>query len=635
MEKKQKKQQQSKIIGYVCGNNRRKCLGLDSNEPFIKQFEPIPFTFHKVEGGSGFSLFELDDTENSLLYFANCQTKKFNLGEIASIKTGTSHAIIKTKDQRIYGIGRARIGQLGIENVKGFTLSEPCANTFFQKNQLVVQKIACGSDHSYFLCTNRELYFCGRIGYNMLVGKSSIETDSFIPKLCSTNVKKFWVNRFSYHFFFSTYKNLLFARGTNDYSQLSLPNNRERVVNRNAQVPNVNPNHIVDMSLGHSFSIMILKTHFEKPTRVFACGGRRSGLGNTQNIDTFTEISILSNKNIIEIDSGETNTLARSSTNRFWVWGLSNGFLIDSGNSGQSSLIPTEIKFEKFLPHLNLKLHCGDNNYFIYKKCFKSDLIQDLMFIYNHQIHTDLQIIEDINVHKVFIEKRLKCKQKKITTILNCYNKSTLEIFFKSIYSGKIYKYHSLLIQAILSKFNLKNDDILLDSLHNDLLSLYKDNLSKKIKIKAIYKKKYEEEKKNTNKKAIKRMRRKKRKGKRKERRRRELMTKEEEESNKIAVHKFILIARSALFRNFFEMFPEINDITDYSGKSKECLQILIKYFYTNQIKLDLDSETNYINNNNFNTQKIVEELKDVIEYYQLNKKSQLLKYLTLKKINK
>ncbi|KAJ3433721.1 regulator of chromosome condensation [Anaeramoeba flamelloides] len=97
---------------------------------------------------------------------------------------------------------------------------------------------------------------------------------------------------------------------------------------------------------------------------------------------------------------------------------------------------------------------------------------------------------------------------------------------------------------------------------------------------------------------------------------------KEKKRKNKyleIKVHKFILFTRSGLFRALFE-FTENNiptQIKDYSEKSFKSLQILIKFLYTGKIQLD--------NEGYENLHLILEELKDAIEYFQLNEKSSLI----------
>ncbi|KAJ6234363.1 btb poz domain containing 7 [Anaeramoeba flamelloides] len=88
----------------------------------------------------------------------------------------------------------------------------------------------------------------------------------------------------------------------------------------------------------------------------------------------------------------------------------------------------------------------------------------------------------------------------------------------------------------------------------------------------------------------------------------------EDKEGNykEIPVHKFILLARSGLFRELFVYVNEkdnINKVQDYTHKTIESLETLIKYFYTDSIKLKADQDPRLI----------VDELYDAVEYYQLN----------------
>ncbi|KAJ3437467.1 lissencephaly-1 [Anaeramoeba flamelloides] len=98
----------------------------------------------------------------------------------------------------------------------------------------------------------------------------------------------------------------------------------------------------------------------------------------------------------------------------------------------------------------------------------------------------------------------------------------------------------------------------------------------------------------------------------------------DEDEFEEIPVHKFILIAKCGLFRDFFENIQEeTNKVQDYSGKSIESIEHFIKYLYFDSLELTADDDP----------QLIVEELEDAVEYYQLNKHSNLP--FCLKKLKK
>ncbi|KAJ5078143.1 phytochrome-interacting ankyrin-repeat protein [Anaeramoeba ignava] len=83
-------------------------------------------------------------------------------------------------------------------------------------------------------------------------------------------------------------------------------------------------------------------------------------------------------------------------------------------------------------------------------------------------------------------------------------------------------------------------------------------------------------------------------------------------EEKEIKVHKLVLIIRSGLFKGMFLLNIEdkSNQVHDYSKKSFETIQQLIYFFYND--KFD-KSKMN---------KKIIEELEDAKDYYQLNQNS-------------
>ncbi|KAJ3447904.1 btk-binding protein-related [Anaeramoeba flamelloides] len=91
----------------------------------------------------------------------------------------------------------------------------------------------------------------------------------------------------------------------------------------------------------------------------------------------------------------------------------------------------------------------------------------------------------------------------------------------------------------------------------------------------------------------------------------------EDEDFEEIPVHKFILIARSGLFREMFKTLnrnEEDNSVVDFSIKTLESLEIFFKYLYTNTIELTADDDP----------QLTVEELEDAYKYYHLTEKFSL-----------
>ncbi|KAJ6252706.1 ankyrin repeat-containing protein [Anaeramoeba flamelloides] len=98
-------------------------------------------------------------------------------------------------------------------------------------------------------------------------------------------------------------------------------------------------------------------------------------------------------------------------------------------------------------------------------------------------------------------------------------------------------------------------------------------------------------------------------------------------ENKPIKVHKFVLCARSGLFRNMFSSIEEeILNISDYSQKSFETIQILINYFYSNSIDCSKIEKKKLPN--------ILLELADLFDYYQLEQNSTYLRQLKKLGIN-
>ncbi|KAJ5069843.1 ankyrin repeat-containing protein [Anaeramoeba ignava] len=74
-----------------------------------------------------------------------------------------------------------------------------------------------------------------------------------------------------------------------------------------------------------------------------------------------------------------------------------------------------------------------------------------------------------------------------------------------------------------------------------------------------------------------------------------------------VRVHKFILLARSELFRGMFvSVIDDSNSVPDYSGRSYETIKELIRYLYFNEIQFDCPDF-------------VLEELKEAQDFYQLN----------------
>ncbi|KAJ6239182.1 claret [Anaeramoeba flamelloides] len=595
--------------GYSHGENTNNALGHLTNDSPVPL--PIPFFFHKVACGYQTSAFLVSDKHNEGCYntiLYNHSTKKeFKMAkEVKSISAGCYHILFQTVDNEVYGFGRSTRGQLGKANE---TIDTPTKLEFFKGKPFHVKKALCGGDSSYFLCSNNDLYFVGMTKFGTFSESFQTNKDSIIPVLISTDVDDFYVGVYGFHMFFrKTNDSKLYARGNGKHGQLGL-GTKLCHVSENKPCPEIDSSEIVTMSLGHEYSCLVLNKQTNNSNTVYGCGSTHNGSGTESSY--WLILKELNDKNVVEIESGCWHTIARTSTNEFYVWGnCGNSLLFEKTNKNQ--IKPKKVVFNKLNQALeeeyagySYKIECGLYQTFIYLTQDDNNiLVKDICRSFDQKENNfkDLEILKNkLSVHKVFVEKRLKLKTEKILKIITekINNEESIINFFRLVYNKQIQNKNSL--NHIFDLFSLDmNSFIKYQTLENDLYELYKDDDSKDFEIIVVEDQDDDDEE--------------------------EEEEEEEDQFERIPVHKFILAARSGLFREMFENVTnkkEMIEIKDYSGKTPESIEILIKYFYTNKIELTADDDP----------QLIVEELSDAVEYYQLNKKSNL--NIELNKIKK
>ncbi|KAJ3446362.1 wd40 repeat protein [Anaeramoeba flamelloides] len=195
---------------------------------------------------------------------------------------------------------------------------------------------------------------------------------------------------------------------------------------------------------------------------------------------------------------------------------------------------------------------------------------------------SDFQIF-DFPVHKFLISLRCSKEASEIKTILqNNFTKEETFKFLEWVY-GKQFSFSSMnSIQKIFDKLEIH--DLKTKTIQSDLIKAYSDEDSKDFSI--IVKDQDDEDE-----------------------------DEDDDEFEEIKVHKFILFSKCGLFQDFFENIQqETNKVQDYSEKSIESIEHFIKYLYFNDLNLTADDDP----------QLIYEELEDAVEYYQLDKDSNL-----------
>ncbi|KAJ3424285.1 ankyrin repeat-containing protein [Anaeramoeba flamelloides] len=206
-----------------------------------------------------------------------------------------------------------------------------------------------------------------------------------------------------------------------------------------------------------------------------------------------------------------------------------------------------------------------------------SSLQQDWLTFFERAECTDLEI-KGVRFLKFWFEWRTKIKfTKKVKQILEEYYPSEIQTFLKWVYSAR--KLDTKLIEEICKRLEIKNikKKTSRSGFRKDLNKLYKNYNTRDFKI----------------------------------------IIPEGSVKKEIGVHKFVLMARSDLYRG---MFINVNSeklakVTDYSGRSYWTVRALIRFLYLDRIQFD------QIN------QQTLNHLSDAIQYYQLNTNSMIREY--------
>ncbi|KAJ3448856.1 btk-binding protein-related [Anaeramoeba flamelloides] len=565
----------------IFGDDRHSYLQTDKTETnfisVIKVHKP-----NKIVTGDG-THFLVWKGSNKLEFYSQSQgNHKFELeGEkIVDIVSGCESYLIPTESGKLYSVaqGRNHYSQNPTTNPESSKFSEIRLVEFFSRKNLLIKAIGMGYGSNYFLCTDGSLYVSGSYQSGRL--GISKQRNQQVPLLLTQNVERVFSGPHGLGFFYITKSKILFGCGYNAYGQLGLGINNTKTTPKEVKLPPFQIEDLLDMYTGQTHSIALTNKG-----KVYTCGSGKMN-GHNENKNKFACLQFFQDKFVVRIASAENTQLALTRDSGLYCWGLKNTTL----NEISTWTIPTKLKVPKYfkVSAISTKINCGTKVVFLYNT-IGNCLRQDFVNLLKSGKFTDTSIGSSENAvkcHKLLIELRTGLKINVIQQIMkdNNFTKEQINVFLKWVYSDEI-SYNNA-IQGVFNSLNIAfpiNKD---NTLENTLLKLYEDEDSKDFNILV----KIDDDDDNDD------------------------DDEEDEEEEEIPVHKLILMARSGLFREMFENIQEMgnNSVRDYSHKSIESLEVLIKYFYTNKIELTADDDP----------QLIVEELEDSIEYYQLNQDS-------------
>ncbi|KAJ3426002.1 btk-binding protein-related [Anaeramoeba flamelloides] len=499
-------------------------------------------------------------------YQKDNEKRKYQLPKNETIKDLVSSLhtyLILTESGKVWSLASSnRNKEVPLLDADQSTFEEIRHVTFFEEKKLFVNSLAMGSYSCYYLCNGDQLYASGSntqgsLGLGQYGGKKPM------PVFVQDKVTKIFAGTYAFGFFFITSQpDLLYACGKNR-------------------------SEILTVSSGCYHSVLITNGG-----QTYSCGnGEANGHGVTKKI--FTLIPQLKEKKAVQLATGISRTLALTDQNELYGWGFENSLLpTDESNLNK---LPTKINLPGFfINYLGskdlIRIACGSYVSFLFLD-FKNTLSQDLRILFESKNFCDCEIGtmgNQIPVHKSLLECRTKLPIDQIQNKLfgeKSINREQILNFLKWIYFDENSEIEKL--EQTFDSLELTFPPSVDNTLEKDIAQLYQDNDSKDFKI--LVKIETDEEEDND-------------------------LEDEDKKLNyeEIPVHKFILLARSGLFRSMFDYVNEkdnLNKVQDYTNKSIESLEILIKYLYTNSIEMTADQDPKLI----------VDELSDAVEYYQLN----------------
>ncbi|KAJ6241952.1 btk-binding protein-related [Anaeramoeba flamelloides] len=544
-------------------------------------------TIKKIVAGVGKNFLVWKNPNKLEFYEKDKEIKKYKLPNNEQIKdidaTYQTYQIL-TQSGKVWSLASMnQYMEVPILDADKSTFEEIRPVTFFTEKNLFVNEFIMGSCSAYYICNGDKLYVTGSNAEGRLGTGNSTTKNEPMPIFLRDKVTKIFGGIWAMNFFFITSEpDHLYAVGHNSSGELGIGN---RVHQSTPQiVEKFKGTDVMNVRSCNNHTTLITTDG-----KTYSCGAANNNGQDSQQV-FFTLIPQLKDKKAVQLATGSHKTLVLTEDNELYGWALSSEK--PKNLNTQESYHPIKIKlpnfFTKYLHTKNkIKISCGIYCSFIYLDS-SNIIIEDFTNLFESKKFCDSKIGSignEIEIHKSLVECRTKLKITQIKKFFEDKNKEQTLNFLKWVYCDVIS--NEKLLEQTFNSLQLTYPPE--NKLQTDLLHLYKDEESKDYSILVQEDSEFENNQ--------------------------EEEEEEEEFFEEIPVHKLVLIARSGLFREMFTNISEnTNKVKDYSGKTIESLEILIKYFYTDKIELTADDDP----------ELIIEELSDAVEYYQLNANSNL-----------
>ncbi|XP_068736455.1 probable E3 ubiquitin-protein ligase HERC4 isoform X1 [Montipora capricornis] len=255
------------------------------------------------------------------------------LGHVVSLEThtikqvacGQMHTLAVTDNGLVFAWGDNTKGQLGIGNTDNNVQTHPRVVKHLQTNSLMVTQVACGARHSLALTTGGFLFAWGD-NKNGQLGIGHSNSVHYVPEHVSSlvGVPFSQISAGGYHSFALTLSGALFSWGRNNFGQLGVNDDKDRIMP--VLIKSLRSQRVRHVTAGEYHSAVLTEDG-----GVFTFGwGSYGQLGHNSYNDEFNPRKVfeLMGKVVTQIACGRLHTLAYvASSGRLYSFG--------SGDNGQ------------------------------------------------------------------------------------------------------------------------------------------------------------------------------------------------------------------------------------------------------------------------------------------------------------
>lgn len=171
-------------------------------------------TFVLFLGANGF-VFKFDLLTGS--------SEQLRIQNIERIRAGHSHALLKSKAEKLYGYGSNDHGQLGLPSDIAWCFNPTQIPAFAN---IPVKTMACGFDHSVVIAEGRKVYTFGRNNVRQLGLEDTTEYNEprLLHKLTTLNARHISCSADTTYMYVGDTEKRIFSFGNNDNGQLGSSN---------------------------------------------------------------------------------------------------------------------------------------------------------------------------------------------------------------------------------------------------------------------------------------------------------------------------------------------------------------------------------------------------------------------------